>query len=184
MSAAKSKAAPVTASPAERIATARERIAEITWRLTEIDRAGPDAAEIATRVAGVVEDLRRRASQKAGAVAILGASAGGWNGGRAGDRIRDDLGALTAVDFTALVDPERLARWLRAEGESAAADGGERMPPAEVAAERGLLEAERLTHEVAEELAIREIEATGAAFGRRPDVDPAVVLAPDRELLS
>lgn len=62
------------------------------------------------------------------------------------------------------------------------ASGPEPMAPADKAAELDRIDGELLAVELAEEGAIRELEAAGFEVQRRPDADPRALLAADSEI--
>ncbi|RWB94619.1 MAG: hypothetical protein EOQ56_30775 [Mesorhizobium sp.] len=81
--------------------------------------------------------------------------------------------------FFATLVPERLKEALLADMPR---DG---LSPSDRAAGKAKLDREILTAEIAEEIACRELEAAlGVEFDRRSDVNPAILLAPDDELIN
>jgi hypothetical protein len=146
----------------------RDRIADLKEQRQQIETAPADRAEIERRVDALIERTLERTFHFP---ALSEASLPPFGSFEINQRFKDNpFAALCAFDT------DRMRKVLLAKMPT---DG---LTAEERAAHLAKLDAELLASEVAEELTIREIEATGATMPRRANADPRVLLAPTEEL--
>lgn len=138
----------------------------------QVERRNDDFETIAARIGDVIAEARRESLISQNMLTSVPATASTF------DALFSNLMKGRPFFLLAHLAPDTLRESLLADVER---KGG--ISPKQRAAALEAIDAKLLTAEIAEEVAIREMEdATGSYIARRAKADPAILLAPDREL--
>lgn len=150
----------------------RDQIDSLHRERRQIERQNDDFETTAARIGDVIAEARKESLISRNMLASVPAAASTF------DAIFANLMKGRPFFVLAHLAPDALRESLLADVER---KGG--ISPEQRAAALKAVDAKLLTAEIAEEVAIREMEdATGSYIARRANADPAILLAPDQEL--